>query len=244
MALLNTKSMTFNTVTASDRSHPLFTLYNPIISADAYCVQNFMGVNNFYNIDDRNNAFSFSEYILDQDLVDISSTILFSIPIGNYTLNTFMTALQTSLNSNGTQIYTVTNNSLTNKISITGATLNFKLLSVPNNCYYELGYSTFNTYSSSQTAACTYDFSGLKNIYIVSNSLGYGQSLACGKNLNIIASIPVISPYLGVISYIPPQNFVSSNISEINSIEFSLYDERFRNLTVSTDWSMTLMFVI
>lgn len=231
------KSITFNTIVASDKSNPLFILQKSIISSEGYAVQNFCGVNTIYTIDSRNNKFALSED-------DISSNISFSIPTGNYTLSTFITALQTALNTNGTDTYTVTNNSLINKITISSTTKVFKIIDIANNCYYECGFGLSSAYALSQIASNTFDFSGLKLIYITSNSLGYGQSLCCQKNLNVICSINVDTPYLGVITYSPSPVFISSQISEINSIEFSMYDERFRQLTISNDWSLSLLFQI
>jgi hypothetical protein len=208
------KSLTFNTITAYNKSNPLFTLPNPLISSDGYAVQSFSGINSFYTIDSRNSAIAFIE----DD--EPTATITFNIPTGNYTLNTFIAALQTGLNANGTDTYTVTNNTLTNKITITGTSKTFKIVYVPSNCYYESGFEVSSAFALAHTATSTYDLSGIKTIYISSNSLGYGQSLIVNKNLNIICSISVSTPYLGVISYNPSIVFISSQISEISSIEF------------------------
>jgi hypothetical protein len=142
------------------------------------------------------------------------------------------------------QVALVTNNSLTNIITITGASKQFKVLPILNNCYYEAGFDVSGSFNISQVATSTYDLSGLKEINIVCNSFGTGNSVVVNKNLNVICSIPISVGYLGVISYSPPICFIDSQIQSISAFEFILTDERYRLLTVQNDFSLTLLFEV
>ena len=193
-------------------------------------------MNTVYNIDSRNNRFSFNESTS-------SGTVrTFSIPDGNYTISTFMAALKTGLDAQGTVVYTVTNDTLINKITITSASTTFKILPIANDSYYEGGFSVSTDFAISQTASSTFDLSGLKAINIVSTAFGNKDSIVVNKNLNVICSIPIEVGYLGVINYNPPICFIDSQINSISAFEFICYDSRFRPLTLRNDWSLCILF--
>jgi hypothetical protein len=232
------KSLTFATIASSNqnKSTPNFYLEQPIQISEGFCVKSFTGVNTFLNIDSRNNQFNFNES-------DSSGSIRsFTLANGNYTITSFMGALKAGLDTNGTVVYTVANNSLTNIITITGASKTFKILPISNNCYYEAGFDVSATFSISQIATNTYDLSGLKEINVVCNAFGTGNSVVVNKNLNVICSIPISVGYLGVISYTPPIVFIDSQTQSISAFEFICVDERYRPLTFQNDFSLTLLF--
>ena len=85
------KSLTFSTITSDNnsKSTPGWYLDQPIQISEGYCVKSFQGVNTVYNIDSRNNRFSFNESSYSSGTVRT-----FSIPDGNYTISTFMTAIK------------------------------------------------------------------------------------------------------------------------------------------------------
>lgn len=231
------KSLTFSTIVSSNqnKSAPNFYLDEPVNVSEGYSVKSFYGVNTIYNIDSRNNRFSFNES-------DSSGTIrTFTIPEGNYTISTFTAALKTGLDAQGTVVYTVTNNTLTNIITITGASKTFKILPITNDCYYEAGFVVSTAFSITQTATQTYDLSGCKNINIVCNAFGSKDSIVVGKSLNVVCSIPINVGYLGVVNYNPNIVFIDSNISSISAFEFTCYDDRYRPLIIKNDWSLTLL---
>lgn len=231
------KTLTFSTVASDNnsKSTPNFYLDQAIQISDGYCVKSFQGVNTTYNIDSRNNKFSFNED-------DTSIVRTFTIPSGNYTITTFCAALKTGLDTAGTVVYTVANDTLTNIITITGASKQFKILPISNDCYYEGGFAVSTAFAISQVATQTYDLSGLKSINIICNAFGHGNSVVVNKNLNVICSIPIEVGYLGVINYSPPIVFIDSQINSISAFEFILTDERYRNLTLQNDWYICLLF--
>ena len=234
------QSLTFNTLFANrGYSEPQFCLTSPIYSSEGYLVSSFYGINSFYTIDSRNNKFSFSES-------DSSSTIrTVTIPSGNYTVTAFMTQLATLMTSAGTQTYVLTKNDLTNIITITAPTKTWRILSVQNDAYYESGFTASSSNSLAQVGSNVYDFSGVKVINISSNSFGNGNNVLIGKSLNIIASIAISVPALGVISFQNNNNnFISTSISELTTVEFIIYDELFRPLTILNPWSISVYFQI
>ena len=233
------QSLTFNTLIANrGNSEPQFCLSSPIYSSEGYSVTSFYGVNSFYTIDSRNNKFSFSES-------DTSSTVrTVTIPTGNYTVTSFITQLTTSMNAAGTQVYAITKSDLTNIITITAPTKTWRILAVANDCYYESGFKVSSSNALVQTASSVYDFSGVKILNISSNSFGNGNNVLVGKSLNIIASIPITVPALGVISFTNNSSFISTSISELTTVEFIIYDELFRQLTILNPWQISIFFQI
>ena len=232
------KALTFSTVASDNNSKntPNYYLDTPIQISEGYCVKSFQGVNTVYNLDSRNNKFSFNES-------NSSGTVrTFTIPEGNYTISTFMAAIKSGMDTAGTVVYTVTNDTLINKITITSASTTVKILPIQFDCYYEGGFVVSTAFSISQTATSTYDLSGLKTINIVCNAFGFGNSIIVNKNLNVICSIPIEVGYLGVINFNPNIVFIDSQINSISAFEYILVDERYRPLTISNDWSITLLF--
>jgi hypothetical protein len=152
-----------------------------------------------------------------------------------------LTALGSGMTSASTVTYTATVSSLTNLITITSSKA-FKIVSATNDCYYELGFSISTAFATSQIASSIYDLSGIKLIHIVSSSFGTSNSFLVNKNYNIICSIPIDEAFLGVITYSPNTQFISSQIHELSAVSFSLLDERCRVLTMSKDWSISMYF--
>lgn len=235
------KSITFSSISSdnNNKSQPTYYLKDrPIEISEGYCVQSFQGVNTVLNIDSRNNRFAF----LEDDSPGVTRS--FTIPQGNYTITTFLAAIKSGLDINGTVIYTVTNNTLINKITISGASKQFRIIPTSSDCYYECGFIISPSFNITQIATNTYDLSGLKTIHILCNSFGSGNSIICNRNMNIICSIPVECPYLGVINFNPNIVFIDSQITSISAFEFIFLDERFRVLEMQNDHHLKLLFEV
>lgn len=216
-------------------SSPAFHLVEPIRNPISYQVDSFIGANSFYTIDSRNDSFKFSEN-------DSPGTIREAlIPTGNYNITTYLVALKTALDAAGTVVYTVTNNNLINKITISAASKLFNIIN--SSGLYESGFIINSTFAASHIAPNTFDLSGVKQLNIISNSMGFSSKVV-NRNLNVVCSIPIDSAYLGVIYYKNSNpSYIDCKVSEINSFEFNVYDERFRLLSqIDRDWSITLNF--
>jgi len=230
------KSLTLNSKTNSISNKLDFNLSTPVYISDGYAISQFIAINSIYNISDRNNQFSFIE----SDTLGVVRT--FTLPVGNYILSTFMSALSTALNANGSNAYTVSNDSLTNRITITAGTKTFKIIDTKNDVYYEAGFRISTAFALSQSGSSSFDLSGLKTINIVCSNLGH-TSITPGSNLNVIATIPITVPYQGIVTYSPPIAFVSSQISEINSVNLVFLDGRYREINLDKDFSLTILLL-
>lgn len=229
------KQITFNSIVKNYNLNPV------INNAEAFAVSGFYGVNTVYNVDARNNRLYFIEF-------DTISTIRsITVPVGNYTITSLITQINTSMTAAGTNVYTLTNNTLINIITITAATKTFNLVAGPNDLYYELGFdsSVFTTnVALTAVATNTFDMSGLKCLNIISSSFGTGVNVICGINKSVLASIPINVPYLGVISYIPPIQFITSQISSLSNLDLIFTDERLRIITLNSGYILTLLLRI
>lgn len=233
-----TKVLNFNSATVSNKSNPQFILSNSIEDITGYCVTSFSGINSFYDIGLRNNQLQFIE----SPTQGVIRTI--TIPSGNYTVDTAITALQLGFNTQGTGSYTITKNPLLNRITISSNT-SFMLKSVMNDCYYEFGFENFdNTFNTTHIGTNSYDFSGTKTLNVVSYSFGYGNNIVVNKSLNVIASIPLTSPYLGILNYTPYPLFVNTQIPDLTVVEFLFVDERYRQITMDKDYSISIAIQI
>lgn len=231
------RKFTFSTFLSNNKNpvNPSFYINPSINNIDSYAITGFTGINNIYTFDSRNCNI----------LINETGQPLFTavIPSGNYTITTLLTTLSSILTASPSpSIYTATKNDLTNLITITSNTNTFILEDTINSAYYELGFLKFGSASLTQTASNQFDLSGLKTIHVISNDLGNDGSFLVNSNFNILCSIPIDDPYLGVINY-NANNFhlINCKVNELSSITFVLLDERFRILTNVSDWSIELI---
>jgi len=233
----NTTQLIFNTFNSSNSNpnYPEYFLKNPIENITSYAFSNFSGVNNYNIINHSNHNISFVE--------DSPTTIRnITIPVGNYTISELTAAVKLAMDTAGTAVYTVTaETGLTNLITIS-ATKTFKLLDTPNNMYYELGYDNISTQvlGSSQIGSSIYDLSGINELYIVSSSFGTNNSVLINTNYTIMARVPILTPYLGVISFSDNIQFIDCQINSLSNVQFFLMDSRMRRLTTLNDWSISV----
>lgn len=120
------------------------------------------------------------------------------IPVGQYTLVTFMAALETALNSVATVgVFTVTSDPLTYKIIITTTGPNFIIADKSlNPMYLVIGQDTQVT-SVGGVLQCAniYNLSGLRHVYVESFTLGKSLLTGSVKKYSMIADIPIRVPF-------------------------------------------------
>lgn len=231
------KLYTFSSFLSNNKSsvNPSFYINPPIVCIDSFLVSSFTGINNIYTFDSRNQNIS---------ILENGRTFTAIIPTGNYTITTLLTTLGSILTTaSGTSTYTATNNSLTNVITITSNLNTFTLVNTVNDCYYELGFLKRSTTSTlTQVALNQYDLSGIKTINVISNDLGNDGAFSVNSNFNIICSIPIEVPYLGIISYQNKSNLlINCKVNELSSVSFILIDDRLRQLNNFSDFSLQLI---
>lgn len=237
------KLLTFSTIESSNSnsSSPTFYLTNPLTNVLNYTITAFNGINNTYNINTSNNNFSFTEVG--------HPAIQFSIPIGNYTIDSLILELVSEMNTNslGGNVYTVIYNTLTNVVQINAVTptVAWSLTPIANNMYYVLGYtnSQLNTTPGYLFVANNqFDLSGLNTLLIGSNSLS-DNSVIVNSQIPIIATIPVTGSYSSPITFQQTFNCdVTCNLNQIAIITFRLYDQRLNLITMPSDWSISILF--
>lgn len=232
------RKYTFSSFLSNNKSavNPSFYINPPINQIDNYSITSFSGVNNIYTFDTRN-----CNILLNETGQSLYTAV---IPTGNYTISSLLTTLSTILTASpSASVYTATKSDLTNIITITSNTNTFTIEDTINSSYYEMGYVKLSTSASlTQVASAQYDLSGLKTIHVVSNDLGNDGSYLVNSNYNILCSIPVEVPYLGIINYQDNSDLlINCKVNELSSISFVLMDDRFRLLSQVSDWSLQLI---
>jgi hypothetical protein len=134
---------------------------------------------------------------------------LYTFPVGNYNVNTFITAWSSVVGSS----WTLSFNTLTNILTFSNTSA-FTINEASNSLYPVLGFVTGNSYSSSGnslTAPYCINFSGLSRIFICSpnlsisnvswNNLAFSKTLGSAPvrhhllELSIIIISPKVKPY-------------------------------------------------
>ena len=238
-----TRQIAFDTQFSANKNttSPVWILPQPITALDSFSVRSFIGINSVYNIDQRNNKLSLVARAFGST---VSSTSLVTIPEGNYTVSRFTTELASLLTNTSVGTYTVTNNTTSNKLSISaGTSCSFAFTQVGGNCYYELGIRDTQLASThgSLTAADQYDFSGLKVINVVSPNFGGDSCQVAGCNTSLLASVPVTEPYNSVIVSQQDAIPITSDAKAVSALSVQLLDERFRPLSNMKDWCLLLI---
>jgi hypothetical protein len=226
--------LTFSTCLSNNNSSSNPAFYFPsLFNVSGYMVSSFTSVNTFYNIDSRNNNFSFTE--------TGKSAVVITLPSGNYTITTIQTELVSLMNSatlsSGT--YTTSVNSLTNILSITGSVA-FHITNTINNCYYELGLIPSTTFALTVVGNKSFDLSGVSLIHLVSSSFGDASKLV-NNNYNIMASIPVEGSYLAPIQFTGIPVFINCSLVQLSQCSFQLLDQRSRILNTVSDFSLSVI---
>ena len=235
----------------NSKTDPVWSLNRQIDLVEGYCISNFNGVNTLPNISDRNDKFSFIEGLTNTSgtLYTTSNTI--TLPHGNYTIDSFIDMFNTQLNASAGNVYTLTNNTLENLLTLTLSSVssgntqnNFNIQQISNNIYYELSLTNqyLNTTLSQQiTFPETYDLSGIQCLHLASSSFGYGYNKLAGNALNIVLSVPVDVAYMGQINFHNESIFVSSDTNNLQTIQLNLYDDRLRKINSDMrDWNISL----
>lgn len=232
------KLLTFSTVNSNNRStsNPSFYLLQPITNLLNYSVVNFSGINNYYNINSNNQNFAFQE--------TGKAIITLQIPIGQYTVTTLISKLQTLMNLNSpypnTYVISLNNNYI--DINASGTAVTWKFIDISNSLYYTIGFypslpsAAFHQYASQQV-----DLSGISTLFIGSASFGENAAII-NSQLPVIASVAITGSYLSPIIYdakFPTQVTVENNM--INIISFSLFDQRLQAINFTSDWSITIL---
>ncbi len=217
-------------------TEPVWYLPEAIDKISAVKLKNFTCPLSVYTIDGRNNKLT----LIQSD--STSNNRVVTLPSSNYTGLSLATQLTTLLNSAGTYTYSVDyNTSGTNTIFISATGGTFAFADTANNAYIELGLNNLLAdYSASKTSE-TLDLSGVSQIHLVSNVAG---TSVVNQNYKILATITTEESPLDVSYYQDDSNdYINSNIPSLSEVTVRLYDNQFRRITPTKDYSMTINFV-
>lgn len=198
-------------------------------------LQNAVIPYSFYSINDNNNVL-----IIHSN----SNTYTITVPAGNYNIQQMINALQSGLGG----LFTITYNSITNKITITNTTYEFtvKKEGTLNNA---LGFmEDVDTVSSSRTLTghhCV-NLNQIRAINIDIDMPTYNINVAQPLNQNILATIPVVVQPFGMIYYNNENNFrVNMFCCKMNMIRVKLLDNQNNLINLNgTNYQMTLQIDI
>ena len=167
----------------------------------------------------------------------------FTIPDGNYSVNTLMSLFNTSgikLTNGITTSYSIG----TNKFTFSHTSSEFSILST-STCLSLIGLiSGANTSSSSYILVCPkqVDLSGTRAIYIKSNLHTISLDSRIGTmTSSILAKIPVVVDTYNFINYSNiTQNRSILKDRSINKIQITLEDDKGRPLNITSDYNLTI----
>ena len=178
--------------------------------------------NTIYNITTANNVLNW--------FTTINNTL--TIPVGYYTAD----ELLTYINSNSALVFV--NNTKLRKFVVSSSTA-FYILAT-STILNVIGFQVpIQTLLSSHTGTQLYNFITTRHIHVISNSLSEPDSFVAnnGKKYAVIATIPVISPFGGVINITEEKtsaddSYHNANIN-LSSIDIRLVDNNFETINLN-----------
>lgn len=191
----------------------------------------------FYVVNYTNNQFKYQ--------IGSGTIYTSSIPVGNYTGNSLITAINTILTSNSITLG-ITLSKINGKLTFTHSTQNFTFYSLAHSILPILGFASNTNYTSSSftlTTPYTLNLLGIKVLQVRSslfNMLNF--SSVSGGITTLLGTIPVSAIPFGMIDYTDKgQNRVSFSNPIIDEIDIEILDGEsgeFINFN-NQDWTMT-----
>ena len=195
----------------------------------------------FYNINSKNNNLQIRVY----DNFGYLDTKNIFISVGNHTINTLISELKDKLSSS---LFTITYNSITNKITFTNSSYDFFLMS-SSTCLELLGFSSYgDIYAISKVATSntSVNLQSVQCICISSNFHSNSISSGNQNNGNALASIPLGNQPYSMITFENHTNHKVNLYSNVlNPINIKLLDQNGNIIDLNgLHWSMMLQLDI
>jgi hypothetical protein len=190
----------------------------------------------FFNINTNNNQLFIRLY----NTQGFTQNLSFSLSLGNHTIASILTELKLLLGTS----FTITYNSITNKLSFTHSTYEFVLLS-SSSCLEIIGFAigkditTINKSVESNTSVNLQSVQCICiNTNIHTNSINTGNL----NNAHSLASIPLNQTPFSMITYVNNSNFrVNTYSNNLNQITIKLLDQSSNVINLNgLHWTMTL----
>lgn len=214
----------------------LSKLTNARVTLNKFCIPNSVLPFESYN----------KLYITESPATEITVTISNKL----YTPTTFATELQTKLNAASGQVYTVTYDSTTMRVTITAASTAFKIRTgrgqIGTSSLYQLSFAKYlgfysdTTFSLSKVAPGALNLSGSQYIDIRTNLPT--NAVSSGPSQGILARIYLTSPPGSFVNYTEGNGSVFLNIKSggFNDISIEIVDENGNPYLFKEHWSAVL----
>ena len=170
----------------------------------------------FYNINSSNNTLFYS--------VGVGDSNRLTIPIGNYNVNSLLSALKSNISS----AFTITYDNIKNKFTFTHTTNDFMFMS-SSTCLQILGFNnniTILSTSLSLTSINCVNVYSIRSIQVNSNLITYNINKVQKNNFCILCSVPITCTPFSLIEYINRTNFKTNLfLNKISNIKIKLTDD-------------------
>ena len=248
LVVLNSQNGTMNNGT--NNSDVTFMFESPIVKPDncflmSVCAQQFSSPNSLYNINETNNYLNIGEYIS-----GIWYYYDINFPFGNYNVNTFQTQL-ISLLSTYSNKFTISYNSINNKLTINNSAYQFVIVGTSTISYIMgmiSGANQASQGSTTNTLQCPYqaNFNGMDSIHVMIENMQTPNIDSFHKtNAHVIQSI-TIDPTMPKIIYEKSNDYcfkVNENVFDHLRIQICDGTNTLVNFN-NQNWNLTLLFSI
>jgi len=173
-----------------------------------------------------------------------------TIPVGNYTGNSLITALKAALTANSITL-AISLSSINGKLTFTHATSDFTFYSVTYSILPILGFASNTTYTSTSfTLSGLYPLNllGIKTLQIRSPNLVMSNiSSVQGSQTTLLTTVPVDCIPFGMMNYVDKGNHLMTiHNDSLDDLQIEIIDGESSNYINfnNADWCMTLAFHI
>jgi len=184
--------------------------------------------NGEYNVNSKNNQIDYNP----NSTGDKSITI----PVGQYNLNDFMTEVQNQFTLAGDAV-SIVQNALTLKLELTF--LVPTVLYASSTAKYKLGFSDDTANILVHALPNLPDLSGLKKVYIKSNTLSNSVSMSNSskKHYNIFSEVDIDKPFGSVVHRVlddlHSSDFNTSQATNLSNIDIQLLDQNLEQVDLN-----------
>ena len=195
--------------------------------------------NSQYNVNSNTNTFFFAN--------SQTSQVAYTIPIGQYTTTTLMAAVVSVVSAVISGSITLVQSALTNKITLA---INSGTFNMTPGSHFQinliLGFKSGSFSSvSSLVADSLPNLSGLKSVYIASQTLSNHSAMICSEQLkqNVFCNVPITVPFGAIMSFEEDENssdfVVFHSRKNVSTIDIKLLDENNNTVDLNgLDWSL------
>lgn len=193
----------------------------------------------FYNVTSNYNVFS---------IMSGATIYNVTLPVGQYNLSQFITALQTGLNALAVGVFTITTDPITYNMTITNATIPFTYIGTSNS-YQITGYGQSNIGPSlSITAPNIYNLGGTDYIDIISTQLAHSDTKVISSKFTsstLIQRIPTNQYSFGqtILFMTRHPHIFTTKLNLTEDIEINLQDNNGNIINLNgRDWELVLKY--